>query len=223
MTDQIDRGARQTRAHAVVPLAGARVHQPGDVRQLLRLRLHQPAGRRAEGAARVLRLEHRPAAGDLQLPEHRHGAHRRHDHRPHRHEAIDAAVRRSHLPRSGAASCTALDAEPRSIDGGRAGLIFGLGAESLIVAVTTAIARWFRGKELSFAFGINLTIARLGSFAALNSPSWASRLVRQLAVAAADLGRRSATICVVGAVLYWILETRRSGATSSARRARPTR
>jgi MFS family permease len=51
-------------------------------------------------------------------------------------------------------------------------LIFGLGAESLIVAATTIIARWFKGKELSFAFGINLTIARLGSFAALNSPSW---------------------------------------------------
>ena len=52
-------------------------------------------------------------------------------------------------------------------------LLFGLGAESLIVAVTTGIAKWFRGKELSFAFGINLTIARLGSYAALISPSWA--------------------------------------------------
>lgn len=52
-------------------------------------------------------------------------------------------------------------------------LIFGLGAESLIVAVTTILARWFKGKELSFAFGINLTIARMGSFAALNSPTWA--------------------------------------------------
>jgi len=55
-------------------------------------------------------------------------------------------------------------------------LVFGLGAESLIVAVTTAIAKWFRGKELSFAFGVNLTIARLGSFAALNSPTWAQQL-----------------------------------------------
>jgi MFS family permease len=55
-------------------------------------------------------------------------------------------------------------------------LIFGLGAESLIVAVTTIIARWFKGKELSFAFGINLTIARLGTFAALNSPSWGKSL-----------------------------------------------
>ncbi len=51
-------------------------------------------------------------------------------------------------------------------------LIFGLGAESMIVAVTTVIARWFKGKELSFAFGLNLTVARLGSFLALNSPTW---------------------------------------------------
>jgi len=55
-------------------------------------------------------------------------------------------------------------------------LIFGLGAESMIVAVTTIIARWFKGKELSFAFGLNLTVARLGSFLALNSPSWGKNL-----------------------------------------------
>ncbi len=52
-------------------------------------------------------------------------------------------------------------------------LLFGLGAESMIVAITTIIARWFKGKELSFAFGLNLTVARFGSFMALNSPSWA--------------------------------------------------
>lgn len=55
-------------------------------------------------------------------------------------------------------------------------LIFGLGAESMIVAITTIIARWFKGKELSFAFGLNLTFARLGSFLALNSPSWGRSL-----------------------------------------------
>src|SRR5512135_1757009 len=52
-------------------------------------------------------------------------------------------------------------------------LVFGLGAESLIVAVTTAVAKWFRGKELSFAFGINLMIAPAGSWLAQNSPTWA--------------------------------------------------
>jgi MFS family permease len=55
-------------------------------------------------------------------------------------------------------------------------LIFGLGAESMIVAITTIVARWFKGKELSFAFGLNLTVARLGSFLALNSPTWGRSL-----------------------------------------------
>ncbi len=58
--------------------------------------------------------------------------------------------------------------------GGR--LVFGLGAESLIVAVTTVMAKWFRGKELSFAFGLNLTVSRLGTFSALISPSFAKGL-----------------------------------------------
>jgi len=55
-------------------------------------------------------------------------------------------------------------------------LIFGMGAESMIVAITTIIAQWFKGKELSFAFGLNLTVARLGSFLALNSPTWGKNL-----------------------------------------------
>ena len=85
-------------------------------------------------------------------------------------------------------------------------LIFGLGAESLIVAVTTVVAKWFRGKELSFAFGINLTIARLGSFAALNSPTWAEPFYdhwqRPLLITVAF-----GVVCVAGAILYGTLET----------------
>ncbi len=51
--------------------------------------------------------------------------------------------------------------------------LLGIGSEPLIVAITTALAKWFKGKELSFAFGINLTIARLGSVSADWSPTWA--------------------------------------------------
>jgi MFS family permease len=84
-------------------------------------------------------------------------------------------------------------------------LIFGLGAESLIVAVTTAIAKWFRGKELSFAFGINLTIARFGSFAALNSPTWAREYYQswQLPLKISVI---AGIICVAAAAVYWALE-----------------
>jgi MFS family permease len=93
--------------------------------------------------------------------------------------------------------------------------VLGLGAESLIVAVTTALAKWFKGKELGFAFGLNLTIARLASVAADNSPTWASSVFYpegpqgqasysgplMIAVAAG-------VICVLGATVYWWLESR---------------
>ena len=84
-------------------------------------------------------------------------------------------------------------------------LIFGMGAESLNVAVTAALARWFKGKELSFAFGINLTICRLGSFAALNSPTWARAAYaywRWPFLIAVGLS----VFCVIGAIIYWVLE-----------------
>ena len=86
-------------------------------------------------------------------------------------------------------------------------LVFGIGAESLIVAVTTALAKWFRGKELSFAFGINLTIARLGTFAALNSPTWARPLYRNWQLPLL-LSVGMGTFCITGAVIYWVLERR---------------
>lgn len=85
-------------------------------------------------------------------------------------------------------------------------LVFGLGAESMIVAVTTGVVQWFRGRELSFAFGLNLTIARLGSFAALNSPSWGRSLYEDWQpplVAAAIIGMT----CVVGAGIYWLVDS----------------
>jgi MFS family permease len=84
-------------------------------------------------------------------------------------------------------------------------LLFGLGAESLIVAVTTAVAKWFRGKELSFAFGINLMISRAGSLLAQQSPSWAGfaynywRNPLLISIGFASL-------CVIGAIIYWALE-----------------
>jgi MFS family permease len=84
-------------------------------------------------------------------------------------------------------------------------LIFGLGAESLIVAVTTAVAKWFRGKELSFAFGINLMISRAGTLLAQQSPSWAGfayNYWRNPLLISVGFG----ALCVIGAIFYWALE-----------------
>lgn len=92
--------------------------------------------------------------------------------------------------------------------------VLGLGAESMIVAVTTALAKWFRGKELSFAFGINLTIARLASVAADNSPTWAHSVFYPQGPTQPPSWRGPLLLAVGAGVLtlitsliYWLLET----------------
>lgn len=48
-------------------------------------------------------------------------------------------------------------------------VLFGIGSESMIVAQSAITARWFTGKELALAFGITLTIARLGTLFSFNT------------------------------------------------------
>jgi len=96
--------------------------------------------------------------------------------------------------------------------------VLGLGAESMIVAVTTALAKWFRGKELSFAFGINLTIARLASVAADNSPTWAHSVYYPQGPSGPASWRGPLLLAVGAGILavttslvYWFLESRAEG------------
>ena len=46
--------------------------------------------------------------------------------------------------------------------------VFGLGGESMTVAQSAIVSAWFQGRELAFAFGINLSVARIGS--SINGP-----------------------------------------------------
>ena len=78
-------------------------------------------------------------------------------------------------------------------------VIFGIGAESLIVAQSAIIARWFKGKELALAFGIALTICRLGTLFSFNTEELlASRLGWRNALWVA------AGLCLVGLICNWI-------------------
>ena len=45
-------------------------------------------------------------------------------------------------------------------------MLFGLGSEIAGVAVTRSIAKWFKGRNVAFAMGLQLAIARLGTAAA---------------------------------------------------------
>jgi nitrate/nitrite transporter NarK len=60
--------------------------------------------------------------------------------------------------------------------------IFGLGAETSIVVLSKVIVKWFKGRELALALGLNLAIGRLGSALAftlsprLIHPEWTTAI-----------------------------------------------
>ncbi|KAL1260191.1 hypothetical protein QQF64_008018 [Cirrhinus molitorella] len=50
--------------------------------------------------------------------------------------------------------------------------VFGIGGESLAVAQNTYAVNWFKGKELNLVFGLQLSMARLGSTVNMNVIGW---------------------------------------------------
>ncbi len=84
--------------------------------------------------------------------------------------------------------------------------LFGMGAEAMIVAITAALAKWFKGKELGLAFGLNLMVGRFGSWMAFRSPGFAESLYDSWQwplLLASGIG----LTCLIGALVYWILES----------------
>jgi MFS family permease len=88
--------------------------------------------------------------------------------------------------------------------------MLGIGSELFIVASTTVVGRWFKGKEISFALALQLLVARGGSWLADQSPdlfkplfsSWQPPLLL-----AAALG----LVWLIFAVVYAALERAAAG------------
>jgi MFS family permease len=83
--------------------------------------------------------------------------------------------------------------------------LLGVGAEPLIVAITVALAKWFKGKELGFALGINLSIARLAQIYADWSPTVHSEMYsgwQEPLFLAVIVG----LTCLIGGGIYFAME-----------------
>ncbi|KAG5269788.1 hypothetical protein AALO_G00206150 [Alosa alosa] len=58
--------------------------------------------------------------------------------------------------------------------------VFGIGGESLAVAQNTYAVNWFKGKELNLVFGLQLSMARLGSTVNMNIMGWVYDRIKDL-------------------------------------------
>jgi MFS family permease len=85
--------------------------------------------------------------------------------------------------------------------------LLGIGSEPLIVAITVAIAKWYKGKELSFAMGLNLFFARSGTVAVDNSPTIFPGLYSSGYSAPLFIAAFIGILSILGVLGYYIVES----------------
>jgi MFS family permease len=100
---------------------------------------------------------------------------------------------------------TALSPRLGVMAGGR--LLVGSGGEALALVANVAVARWFWHANLSTAFGLRASAARLGSFTAEVSPAWAPGAYHYWRWPLL-IGVGVGAFCLIGAALYWMLDAR---------------
>lgn len=87
-------------------------------------------------------------------------------------------------------------------------LLFGLGAEMMIVAIIVALAQWFVGRHFALFFALSVSLARLGSYLADRSPSFARSLYEQGWNPPLWLAAGFAALAVAGGIAYWWVDRR---------------
>jgi MFS family permease len=102
-------------------------------------------------------------------------------------------------------------------------LLFGIGSETLVVAVLVALAQWFTGRYFALQLALNLSLARLGSYLADRSPTFAKHLYEQGWQAPLWLAVGFAALSFAAAVLYFYVDRRQATRGTLALAPRPER
>jgi MFS family permease len=87
-------------------------------------------------------------------------------------------------------------------------LVFGIGAETLNVALLVALAQWFSGRYFALALAINVSLGRLGSYLADRSPSFAADLYAKGWQPPLWLAAGFAALSLAGALVYFWVDRR---------------
>ncbi len=89
-------------------------------------------------------------------------------------------------------------------------LLFGIGSETLVVAVLVALAQWFTGRYFALQLALNISLARLGSYLADRSPTFAKHLYEQGWQAPLWLAVGFAALSFGAALLYFYVDRRQA-------------
>jgi MFS family permease len=101
-------------------------------------------------------------------------------------------------------------------------MLVGTGGEALALVANVAVARWFYFHEMSLAFGVRASAARLGSLSAQISPAWAPSAYTHWRWPLL-LGVAFGGLCLLGAAVYWILDAHGEARFTLGHRAQSTR
>ena len=87
-------------------------------------------------------------------------------------------------------------------------LLFGIGSETMLVAVTVALGIWFARGGVAFAMALSLSLARAGSYIADLSPVWAQTVYDRGWQAPLLLAAGFAGFSMLAACIYWWIDRR---------------
>lgn len=87
-------------------------------------------------------------------------------------------------------------------------LLFGIGAETMIVALLVALVQWFDGRYLALFLALNISVARLGSWLADRSPDFAATLYARGWQPPLLLAAAFAALSLAAAAVYYVVDRR---------------
>ncbi|MBS0378561.1 MAG: MFS transporter [Proteobacteria bacterium] len=87
-------------------------------------------------------------------------------------------------------------------------LFFGVGSETLSVAILVALAQWFTGRYFALQMALNISLSRVGSYLADRSPSFAKGLYDQGWQSPMWLAFAFAAVSFTAALLYFYVDRR---------------
>ena len=96
--------------------------------------------------------------------------------------------------------------------------LFGIGEETLLIALLAGIAQWFEAAGAAFAMSLLFSVARIGSYMADISPTWAAGLYARGWSPPLSLAATLTGISLVAAFAYLLLDRRRASVAPGQKR-----